>query len=207
MTSDDLALAGIRVGDPLPSDGDVENRTYQLDFELGDLTLTEHSSISPEARLATQLVKRVEALQERRRMRVAVLAQERLEAARKARELESTPEIYAATPEAEGRGEDRRNELLREIKTLRALRDAEYQTDRLMEFRILQDWEHIVALREKAGLATTGLTLLIESVRKHKSKVSTGVRALHFLTWNRFYSTPTLGMAAGQAVFGNPDPK
>ncbi|KAJ3134215.1 Coiled-coil and C2 domain-containing protein 2A [Geranomyces variabilis] len=169
LTSDNLALTRIPIGAALPGGGG-ESRTLQLDVELGDLTLTEHTGISREARIVGQLSQRVETLRERRRTCVAAAAQERLDAARNLYAAEFGGDVYAASPVSAAGSEDRKAERLMEIKALRALRDAEFQTDRLLEFRILQDWDEISAARQASGSPSTGLTLLIETTRTSKSK-------------------------------------
>ncbi|KAJ3169599.1 Coiled-coil and C2 domain-containing protein 2A [Geranomyces variabilis] len=169
LTSDNLALARVPIGAALPGGGG-ESRTLQLDVELGDLTLTEHTGMSQEARIVGQLSQRVETLRERRRTCVAAAAQERLDAARNLYAAEFGGDVYAASPVSAAGSEDRKAERLMEIKALRALRDAEFQTDRLLEFRILQDWDEISAARQASGSPSTGLTLLIETTRTSKSK-------------------------------------
>ncbi|KAJ3157478.1 Coiled-coil and C2 domain-containing protein 2A [Geranomyces michiganensis] len=169
QTSDNLALTRIPIGAALPGGGG-QCLTFQLDIELGDLTLTEHPGISVEARLAGQLSRRVEILRERRRTRVADAAQERLDAARSLYAAEFGGNVYLASPVSADDTADRKAERMMEIKTIRALRDAEFQTDRLLEFRILQDWNEVSAARQASGSASTGLTLLIETIQTSKSK-------------------------------------
>ncbi|KAL2914077.1 hypothetical protein HK105_206335 [Polyrhizophydium stewartii] len=51
--------------------------------------------------------------------------------------------------------------LLQDIHAMRLLRDAEAQTDRLLEFKILKAWEALKAMRSSSGFSSTSLSVKI----------------------------------------------
>ncbi|KNC98997.1 uncharacterized protein SPPG_09335 [Spizellomyces punctatus DAOM BR117] len=53
--------------------------------------------------------------------------------------------------------------MLEEIRETRLLRDAEAQTDRLLEFKILQGWSQLKQIRETEGFASTSLKVIVRS--------------------------------------------
>ncbi|KAJ3413142.1 Coiled-coil and C2 domain-containing protein 2A [Chytridiales sp. JEL 0842] len=59
--------------------------------------------------------------------------------------------------------EDRRKEFLEDIRATRLLRDTEAQTNRLLEFKILQAWDNIKALRTEKGETSTSIKVLVRA--------------------------------------------
>ncbi|KAI8911928.1 hypothetical protein DFJ77DRAFT_549745 [Powellomyces hirtus] len=147
--------------------------TYLLVFDIDALSLMDHPWMSQEMRLALQLEDRVAMLRERQRQQVVQGLTTQFEVARdayvdfKARHpLPTLASLDVNTLQSAGeitRALNERQERIRELHVLRQLRNTEAQTDRLLEFKILQDWDRIRHLRDTQGHAATSLTLLIEA--------------------------------------------
>ncbi|TPX58276.1 hypothetical protein PhCBS80983_g03247 [Powellomyces hirtus] len=147
--------------------------TYLLVFDIDALSLMDHPWMSQEMRLALQLEDRVAILRERQRQQVVQGLKTQFEVARDAyvdfkvrHPLPTLVSLDVNTLQSAGeitRALNERQERIRELHVLRQLRNTEAQTDRLLEFKILQDWDRIRHLRDTQGHAATSLTLLIEA--------------------------------------------
>ena len=82
---------------------------------------------------------------------------------------ESVPKMYSALPNGLSFETDLTLEkeskikLLGEIHSTRIQRDAEMQTDRILEFQILKVWERIKQIREAQGFISTPIKLTVKA--------------------------------------------
>ncbi|KAI8621278.1 hypothetical protein BC830DRAFT_275158 [Chytriomyces sp. MP71] len=59
--------------------------------------------------------------------------------------------------------QERRKEFRTDIRSTRLLRDSESQTNRLLEFKILQGWDRIKKLRKKTSITNTSLRVMVRA--------------------------------------------
>ncbi|KAJ3012482.1 hypothetical protein HKX48_006261, partial [Thoreauomyces humboldtii] len=188
MQADELALTRLvkAVPSPFASVEDSPLETYTLAFEIGTLSLQDHPWMSDEMKLARSLESNVSTLSERARGHIIEnLDRELLKLRTEYQARQSTrpnplgpqtpalgPDgIYCARPamSEESQADETLNEvklrlqLLDRIKKTRQLRNTEAQCDLLLEFRILQDWEHLQEIRTTKGFSATAVEIQVHT--------------------------------------------
>ncbi|KAI9202742.1 uncharacterized protein BJ171DRAFT_626486 [Polychytrium aggregatum] len=164
--------------------------SYVMIIDLVDISLNEHPLMTEEMRLAIEIESWVRLLRSRKRNGIVTFLTRKLESLRE--QMREHPYFeFSEDPigelsgqsKAEGQPQSRQKlhsyeiramrekherqenaylKLLENIRATRLLRDTEAQTDRLLEFKILQKWEQMKHIRGQSGFTTSSLKVSVK---------------------------------------------
>lgn len=204
-----LSLLPISKPSPYKDIADTPRGTYLIVFELFEMTLLDHPLMTEEMKLARDVEEWIISLTERRKKGIVESLDRKLGAIQQAynecKQFNPLPssssvigqdgpdEIFAATPVHRVKHQRQkiaereliqksilsRKALLEDMRVTRLLRDAEAQTDRLLEFRILQGWDRLKRIRESEGFTSTSLRVSILKIDTSAEEVGLIDRCIH----------------------------